>query len=177
MDAVKINDWVQIVGIFAVVASLIFVGLQLQQSEDIAYTDLSESTVTRGIELSSFISEHADVWHRACMGEELSPPERIIAGNIYFRYLQGNFNSWFRYQTTGMGALDSSFLTDAIAANIHRYPGFRRLTLSWENWANLGARMDYPYVQKYKEEIDLRISELEKEEPNPDADVMWCGTR
>ena len=36
MDSAKLNDWIQIVGIFAVVASLVFVGLQLKQSQDIA---------------------------------------------------------------------------------------------------------------------------------------------
>jgi hypothetical protein len=36
MDSQKINDWMQVVGIFAVVLSLIFVGYQLKQSQDIA---------------------------------------------------------------------------------------------------------------------------------------------
>ncbi len=36
MDLAKLNDWLQIVGIFAVVASLVFVGLQLKQAQDIA---------------------------------------------------------------------------------------------------------------------------------------------
>ena len=36
MDWAKINDWMQVVGIFAVVASLIFVGLQMKQAHEIA---------------------------------------------------------------------------------------------------------------------------------------------
>jgi glutathione S-transferase len=36
MDAAKLNDWMQVVGIFAVVASLIFVGLQMKQTQEIA---------------------------------------------------------------------------------------------------------------------------------------------
>jgi len=36
MDSSKLNDWIQAVGIFAVVASLIFVGMQMKQSQDIA---------------------------------------------------------------------------------------------------------------------------------------------
>lgn len=36
MDSSKINDWMQVVGIFALVGSLVFVGLQLKQSQDIA---------------------------------------------------------------------------------------------------------------------------------------------
>jgi hypothetical protein len=36
MDSAKLNDWMQVSGIFAVVISLMFVGYQLKQSQDIA---------------------------------------------------------------------------------------------------------------------------------------------
>ena len=36
MDTAKLNDWIQVIGIVAIVASLIFVGLQLRQSHEIA---------------------------------------------------------------------------------------------------------------------------------------------
>ena len=36
MDSTKLNDWMQVVGIFALVASLIFVGLQMRQDHEIA---------------------------------------------------------------------------------------------------------------------------------------------
>lgn len=36
MDSAKLNDWMQVVGLFALVASLIFVGLQMQQEHEIA---------------------------------------------------------------------------------------------------------------------------------------------
>jgi hypothetical protein len=36
MDSAKLNDWMQVVGIFAVVVSLVFVGFQLKQSQEIA---------------------------------------------------------------------------------------------------------------------------------------------
>lgn len=36
MAMAELDDWLQIVGIFAVVASLVFVGLQLKQTQEIA---------------------------------------------------------------------------------------------------------------------------------------------
>jgi len=36
MDSTKLNDWLQVVGLFAVVGSLIFVGLQMKQTDAIA---------------------------------------------------------------------------------------------------------------------------------------------
>ena len=49
MDSAKLNDWMQVIGIFALVASLIFVGLQMKQTQDIAlagqYQARAESTM------------------------------------------------------------------------------------------------------------------------------------
>jgi kynurenine formamidase len=36
VDSAKLNDWMQVAGIFALVASLVFVGLQMKQSQEIA---------------------------------------------------------------------------------------------------------------------------------------------
>ncbi len=43
MDSAKLNEWMRIVGLFAVVASLIFVGLQMKQSQEIALADQYQS--------------------------------------------------------------------------------------------------------------------------------------
>ncbi len=177
MNSEKLHDWLQLLGMVAIVASLLFVGLQLRQSENAAQTDLSESVVARGVEMSALIAEYSDVWRRACAGEELSPTERTIANHIYFRYLQGNFTSWIRTESTGIGVLGSSFLIDSIAANIHRYPGFRQMAYSWIDWSKHGIRIDHPLAKQYEEEVFQRLSELENEEPNPNADLAWCGVQ
>ena len=39
MNSQKLNDWLQIVGLFGVIGSLIFVGLQLRQTQAIALSD------------------------------------------------------------------------------------------------------------------------------------------
>ena len=44
MDSAKLNDWLQVIGLFGVVASLIFVGLQMKQDREIA---LSAATQAR----------------------------------------------------------------------------------------------------------------------------------
>ena len=40
MDSAKLNDWLQVIGLFAVVASLIFVGLQMRQTDAIALSEM-----------------------------------------------------------------------------------------------------------------------------------------
>jgi hypothetical protein len=41
LDSAKLNDWIQIIGIFALVASLVFVGMEVQQERDLARSDLA----------------------------------------------------------------------------------------------------------------------------------------
>ncbi len=53
MDSAKVNDWMQIIGIFALVASLIFVGLQMKQSQDIAIAGQYQGRTAQIIELLS----------------------------------------------------------------------------------------------------------------------------
>lgn len=57
MDAAKLNDWMQVLGIFALVASLIFVGLQMRQEHEIArvmiYQERASSTAEVTASLAS----------------------------------------------------------------------------------------------------------------------------
>ena len=55
MDTHKINDWLQIVGMFGVIASLIFVGLQMKQAEQIALSQIyqSRSDASAGMSMST----------------------------------------------------------------------------------------------------------------------------
>jgi len=46
VDATKLNDWMQIVGIFAVVGSLIFVGMEMRQAQEIS---MSLEEIDRGV--------------------------------------------------------------------------------------------------------------------------------
>lgn len=177
MDSQKLHDWLQIIGITAVVASLIFVGLQIKQSDDIALADVLGNTAARAIDERALIAAHAETWHKACVGEQLTASESTIAANIYFNYVQSNFNSWIRLQETGIGGTGNGFLIDAYAANIHRYPGFRQMALSFEDWSKLGARFESSAAKDYRTAVLERVRELEELEPIPSADAMWCGVR
>ena len=50
MDSAKLNDWIQIIGIFALVASLIFVGLQIRQEHDIARVQIYQARTSAAVE-------------------------------------------------------------------------------------------------------------------------------
>ena len=57
MDSAKVNDWMQVIGIFALVASLIFVGLQMQQDRRIAELATYQERAIASAEISfQFVS-------------------------------------------------------------------------------------------------------------------------
>lgn len=51
MDSAKLNDWMQVIGIFAVVASLVFVGLQMAQDREIALAAQYQERASTALEV------------------------------------------------------------------------------------------------------------------------------
>ncbi len=50
MDRTKLKDWLEVVGIFALVASIVFVGLQMKQAQDIAIAEQYQVRAIYGAE-------------------------------------------------------------------------------------------------------------------------------
>ena len=69
-------------GIAAIVASLIFVGLQMRQSQEIAIAETYMTILSSEIEVRNAVSEHADLWKKANSGAELNEVEALIFGNL-----------------------------------------------------------------------------------------------
>jgi len=91
VNSAKVNDWLQIAGLFGVMGSLVFVGLQLQQTQSIALSETyaSRSATTVGNNNSAmgspaFLSGMSKVY--AGKADELTMPEAIAlemhVGNI-----------------------------------------------------------------------------------------------
>ena len=53
MNSQKLNDWLQIVGLFGVIGSLIFVGLQLKQTQEIALSEAYQSRTSSSVDLNA----------------------------------------------------------------------------------------------------------------------------
>ena len=61
MESAKLNDWMQVIGIFAVVASLIFVGLQMRQDQEIAQATLYQMRSDSARELGMVVLENPEL--------------------------------------------------------------------------------------------------------------------
>ena len=122
MDAAKLNDWLQVVGIFAVVLSLIFVGLQMKQSQEIAiaaqYQARTASTIESlsarsqisivsqqiGVRISEgFAAYDSHDWSPNELGGMLLNAQMLISGqdNVHFQWESGfmSDDAWNSYRT------------------------------------------------------------------------------
>ena len=68
MRKVSIRESVELVGIAAIVASLVFVGMQVRQDQDIAVAQLLMEATARRIELSQLMSENREAWEKGLRG-------------------------------------------------------------------------------------------------------------
>jgi len=79
VDSAKINDWLQVVGMFGVIASLIFVGMQMNQTQQIA--------------LSSTYQARSDATVEALVAA-ISSPEYLSASAKVYANKSGELTSW-----------------------------------------------------------------------------------
>lgn len=76
MTSMKWRDDAEVVGIGAIVASLIFVGLQLRQDQKIAASQVFAEYVATGIGYQSTIAEHSEILVKGNSGAQLDEVEQ-----------------------------------------------------------------------------------------------------
>ena len=167
MEFKKFNEIAELVGIVAIVASLIFVGLEMRQSQKIALAEIEANHVSASVEIQSLISDNSEVWTRGIANEELDDSDAAIFESMLVALSDRNWS--LQYQ---MRLLDRHDYADAVvhqfAAYLHRRPGLRR---AWtEREANMKADRELvtPYADSltspYIEMIVTDFSILDQEE-------------
>ncbi len=120
-------DWkgtAELIGLAAIVASLIFVGLQMRQDQGIAQAQALVDASAVVTDLNQFIENNKEVWINGLDGAELS-----LEDNFTFRALcRANYlrkiAHWERAKRLDIG--NPVFIAQSFAYEIHVYPGLRR---------------------------------------------------
>jgi hypothetical protein len=111
------------VGVIAIVASLIFVGLQIQQDQGIAIADTYGSLTESAESLADLIDRNADIWKKGLEGEELSGADKIRF-NALAKAIQTHFSSiYIRWQQ--IGPIPPEVAARKYAYALYIYPGLR----------------------------------------------------
>jgi hypothetical protein len=169
----KLNDWLQILGIVGVIASLIFVGIQVRQTQSIGEGESATSFVEAVAATRGLVAAHSDTWVRGCKGEELSDSERSEFAHLVRAYGQIQYFAWLATRN-GILEMDGAEIIFSVAANIHRYPGFARMIQSIKSWGNLG-HYSHDSLDVWASDIEAKVAELRKTDPHPEYDAALCG--
>ncbi len=173
MNSEKVNDWLQIVGMFGIMASLVFVGVQVRQTQVIGEGESAMRSFEATIVAKQLFIDNIDVWVKGCAGEEMSVAEEATFAHLYTTYVTASFFSWLNAQQNILD-LSPDNIVYGFAANIHRYPGIARIALAEIEWAEQTLKDDLESARDFSEAITARVIELREIEPQPMYDLRFC---
>jgi len=94
-------DWketAELIGLFAIFASLIFVVMELQQQQKLLDLEMRNSMVAATVAVNEQIIDHADIWVRGNAGEDLDATEFEIYQRMFISFNDNSFQTYFIFQ-------------------------------------------------------------------------------
>jgi hypothetical protein len=125
------KDVAELIGIASIVASLIFVGLEMRQAQQIALADGQITAASATMSYEAIILNHPDIWTRGKSGEVLNPGESAIFENLV---IATNDMAFARMAFSGLLSedLDVEFAVHDFAAFLFENPGARTVWIARE---------------------------------------------
>lgn len=150
MNSTKVKDWLEVIGIFAVVASLIFVGLQMRQTHRISLSQAYQSRTSAAAEWNSALAANPaalSAMRKAANGaendisaEEYDALRQSLFGVIYlydnahYQYQQGFVSEefWATSRASLKRFMENPVVRDVIMARLDTgmRPEFRAVVVS-----------------------------------------------
>lgn len=121
----------ELIGVIAVVGSLVFVGLQLRQAHEIGVNSNDSAYAQTRIEVYNQINQHASIWVSGNKGEMLAEPDAAIFRNLVQMLNVSTFVDYL--QQTRTGVTTATVIRYDFAAFLHQNPGARRAWLEAED--------------------------------------------
>jgi len=119
------KDTAELIGIAALVASLVFVGIQIQQSQTIALAETNTAGTGNWSQRLDSINAHADVWYRGASGQKLQGADEIVFSNLVATYSTEVFMNWTRLVQLGEEEI-AELLRQDFVAFLHQNPGAKQ---------------------------------------------------
>ena len=163
MSSANWKDAAELAGMSAIVASLVFVGLQMRQTRDIALTENGWSVMMGAIESRRPIYEFPDIWTKGNAGDELNSSEEVIYTTLIRDFNERQF--WgFNNATTLDNDYAASIASMDTAGFLYENPGARR---EWESLRDEFRRYRQPHISGqyrniFEESVRAHLDVLDK---------------
>ena len=121
------KDIGELVGIAAIVGSLIFVGLQMKQDQQIAITETFSTATEATSNLATLIGANSETWEKGLDGGELSIGDEIEFLAMVVAVEAYHVNMYIRFDRLELGPPERIMRSYAYAIYVH--PGLRQAFL------------------------------------------------
>ena len=153
------------VGISAIVASLVFVGFQLRQDQEIARVESFGSAIESKVNIINLITQNLDVWISGLEGEELS-----ILEKAEFEFMAASLQDYFRYthfRSARIGPFDPAVVIGNYAYALYVFPGLRRAYSTDQSFrrAKASARNTPNFDGQFRISVKRHLAQLDAEMP------------
>lgn len=164
------KDIAELIGIAAIVVSLIFVGLQLRQEQEIAIVETRGDVTEAWIGLADALNGNGDIWKKGLDGSPMTAAENIEFLALIKVVESQLFALWIRWNL--IGPIDADTAAQRYAYALYSHPGLRR---AWEKNRNYSREEDEAFgvpsshvgffgsVEKYLAKLDAETPTISGE--------------
>jgi hypothetical protein len=172
----SLKETVEVVGIAAIVASLVFVGLQIRQEKEVAIVDTYGELSQSNIDLTFKVGEQMEIWKKGLDGGKLTEEElgvfSVQAAGVG-EYFQRMYIRWTR-----LGPINPDVAASKYAFALYVFPGLRQeyeLNAKFESSLNSARGFD-PIVNPWESAVIGYLEKFDRENPPIPANkryVFW----
>lgn len=124
MKSLDRKELAEIIGVIAIVASLLFVGLEVRQTQNIALAEGFSAVFTKRLEVGNSIKEHIALWRKGIAGEELDDSEAAIFA-VLVNQLNESAAEEFLYNSQVAGPAQAQIGAQDFAGFLYSNPSAR----------------------------------------------------
>jgi hypothetical protein len=125
----KWRDILEIIGIVSIVASLVFVGLQISQEQTMNRYQADADFDDTMFEYARIIGESPEIWRKGLNGGELTASEEIQFQALAY-IVEQKFTGIYSRASLVKGGRNLDGIARQFASNLYAFPGLRREFLS-----------------------------------------------
>jgi len=155
------KEFFEAIGFIAIVASLVFVGMELRQSRAIAISEGNLANAQIQIERNNAISEYSIVWTKGNSGEPLAEHEAAIFENLVRNQA---IHSFMEYARLGQVEFDDAAetVTAQFAIFLFQNPGARNVWQQSEEFYALNFEVP-PSQAAWRDEVRAKLTRLQRQ--------------